>query len=97
MQRDPRAHKGDVQWGQEAEGSGIWDESGSSCWARTHHADTPCKAKHCSHQRLDFLSSKGSLMWMPFTCSPEGRAKGPPPCDVERGNLTVPAPALSVG
>lgn len=28
---------------------------------------------------------------------PRERGKGTPPCDLERGNLTVPAPALSVG
>ena len=67
-----------MQWGREAGGSGVWDRSGGSHWAQRHRADTPRKPKHRSHQRLDFLSPKGSLMWMPFACSPGGEAKGPP-------------------
>lgn len=66
-----------MQWGREAAGNGVWDGAGGFRWEQMHHADTPRKTKHHSHQWLDFLLPKGSLMWRPFTCCPGGEAKGP--------------------
>lgn len=68
-----------MQWGREAGDSGVWDGSKGSHRAQTHHADAPHKAKHRLHQRLDFLLPEGSLMWMPFMCSPGEKQKRPPP------------------